>query len=96
MGVEPPPKYVNRELSSQFGIRGQDSHFSEVKVGLPLHPCSYGALHTMSRIYIRDAYDRSCTHVLAATAECGTAAPGCTSKIVKHHTASSDIKQYAT
>jgi hypothetical protein len=33
MGVVPPPKYVNRELNSQFGIRGQDSHFSEVKVG---------------------------------------------------------------
>ena len=29
MGVEPPPKCVNGELNSQFGIRSQDSHFSE-------------------------------------------------------------------
>ena len=29
MGVEPAPKYVNRELNSQIGIRSQDSHFSE-------------------------------------------------------------------
>jgi len=29
MGVESPPKYVNRELNSQIGIRSQDSHFSE-------------------------------------------------------------------
>jgi hypothetical protein len=26
MGVETPPKYVNRELNSQIGIRGQNSH----------------------------------------------------------------------
>jgi hypothetical protein len=31
MDVKPPPKYVNRELNSQFGIKGQDSHFSKVK-----------------------------------------------------------------
>ena len=29
MGVEPPPKCVNRELNSQIYIRSQDSHFSE-------------------------------------------------------------------
>jgi hypothetical protein len=73
MSVEPPPIYVNRDLNSQFGIKGQDSHFSEVKVGLPLHPCSCGVLHTVSRIYIHDAYDRSCTQSLAVTVGCGTA-----------------------
>jgi hypothetical protein len=50
MGVEPPPKYVNRDLNSQFDIRGQDSHFSEAKVGLPLYLCSCGVLHIVSRI----------------------------------------------
>ena len=29
MGVEPPPKYVYRELNYQIGIKSQDSHFSE-------------------------------------------------------------------
>ena len=29
MGIEPPPKCVNRELNSQIDIRSQDSHFSE-------------------------------------------------------------------
>ena len=29
IGVEPPPKCVNRELNSQIGLRSQDSHFSE-------------------------------------------------------------------
>ena len=46
MGVEPPPKFVNRELNSQIGIRSQDSHFSESD-GAPLHPCSCGVLHTV-------------------------------------------------
>ena len=47
MGAEPPPKYVNRELNSQIGIRGQDSHFSESD-GAPLYPSSCGVLHTVS------------------------------------------------
>ena len=73
MGVEPLHKYVSRELNSQIGIRSQDSHFSESDGG-PLHPCSCGVLHTVSRKYIRDAYDSLCTHVLAVAARCGTAA----------------------
>ena len=47
MGAEPPPKYVNRELNSQIGLRSQDSHFSKSD-GVPLHPCSCGVLHTVS------------------------------------------------
>ena len=31
MGVEPPPKYVNRELNSQIGIRSQDSYFEGLR-----------------------------------------------------------------
>jgi hypothetical protein len=42
MGVDPPSKYVNRELNSQLGIKGQDSHFSEVKVGLPYNHAPMG------------------------------------------------------
>ena len=52
MGVESPPKYVNRELNSQLGIRGQDSHFSEVKIEAP--PTSmplWGAAHSVKKIY---------------------------------------------
>jgi hypothetical protein len=51
MGVEPPPKYVNRELNSQLGIRGQVSHFSEVKVGSPYIHAPCGVLYTVARIY---------------------------------------------
>ena len=68
---------MNRELNSQLGIRGQDSHFSEVKIGAPPTSMPFvGVLHIVSRKYIRDAYDRSCTHVLAAAAECGAATLG--------------------
>jgi hypothetical protein len=34
MGVETPPKYVNRELNSQIGVRGQNSHI-ELSDGAP-------------------------------------------------------------
>jgi hypothetical protein len=51
MDVETPPKYVNGELNSQIGIRGQDSYFSEVKWGSPYINASYGVLHIVSKIY---------------------------------------------
>jgi hypothetical protein len=50
MGIETPPKYVNRELNSQIGIRGQNSHISD---GAP--PTSmllWGAAHSVTRIYV--------------------------------------------
>ena len=47
MGVEPPPKYMNRELNSQIDIRSQDSHFSESD-GAPPISRSCGVLHTVS------------------------------------------------
>ena len=45
MGVEPPPKYVNRELNSQIGIRGQDSHFSESDGAPPTSRLLWGAAY---------------------------------------------------
>ena len=47
MGVEPLPKFVNRELNSQIDIRTK-IHILVKVMGLPLHPCSYGVLHTVS------------------------------------------------
>ena len=67
---------MNRELNSQLGIRGQDSHFSEVKIGAPPTSMPLWGAHTVLRKYIRDTYDRSYTHVLTAVAECGTTALG--------------------
>ena len=45
MGVEPPPKYVNRELNSQISIRSQDSHFSESDGAPPTSMLLWGATH---------------------------------------------------
>ena len=42
MGVDPPRKYMNRELNSQIGIRSQDSHFSESDMAPPT------SMHTVS------------------------------------------------
>jgi hypothetical protein len=50
MNVEPSPKYMNGELNSQIGIRGQDSHFSEVKWDFPYIHASYGVLHSVKNI----------------------------------------------
>ena len=46
MGVEPPPKYVNRELNSQFDMRSQDSHFSGSD-GAPPTSMLLWVLHTV-------------------------------------------------
>ena len=45
MGVEPPPKYVNRELNSQIGIRSQDSYFSESDGAPPTSMLLWGAAY---------------------------------------------------
>ena len=65
MGVESPPKYVNRELNSQIGIRSQDSHFSESDGAPPASMLLWGAAYCV-RYVKRDANDSLCTHVLAA------------------------------
>ena len=79
MGVEPPPKCVNGEFNSQIGIRSQDSCFSKSDGAPPTSMLLWGAAYCV-RYVKRDANDSLCIHVLAAAAECGTAAPVCTSK----------------
>ena len=74
MGVEPPPKCVNRELNSQIGIRNQDSHFSESDRALPTSMLLWGATYYV-RYVKRDANDSLCTTCFAVTVGCGTAAP---------------------
>ena len=65
MCVEPPPKYVNRELNSQISIRSQDSHFSESDGAPPTSMLLWGAAYYV-RYVKHDANDSLCTHVLAA------------------------------
>ena len=60
MDVEPPPKYVNRELNSQISIRSQDSHFSKSDEAPPTSMLLWGAVH-LCQIYNSDANDSSCT-----------------------------------
>ena len=76
MGVEPPPKYVNRELNSQIGIRSQDSYFSESDGAPPTSMLLWGAANCV-RYVKRDANDSLCTTWFAVVAGCGTAAPKC-------------------
>ena len=45
MGVEPPSKYVNRELNSQIDIRSQDSYFSESDGAPPTSMLLWGAAY---------------------------------------------------
>ena len=45
MGVEPLPKYVNRELNSQIDIRSQDSYFSESDGAPPTSMLLWGAAY---------------------------------------------------
>ena len=65
MGVEPPPKYVNRELKYQIGIRSQYSHFSETDGAPPTFMLLWDAAYCV-RYVKHDANDSLCTHVLAA------------------------------
>jgi hypothetical protein len=52
MGVETPPKYVNRELNSQIGIRGQNSHIELSDRAPPTSMLLWGAAHSVTRIYV--------------------------------------------
>ena len=76
MGVEPPPKYVNRELNSQIGIRSQDSHFSESDGAPPTSMLLWGAAYCV-RYVKRDANDSLRITSFAIIAGCGTATPEC-------------------
>ena len=71
MGVESLPKYVNRELNSQIGIRSQDSHFSESDGAPPTSKLLWDAAYCV-RYVKRDANDSLCTHVLAAVRQSRT------------------------
>jgi hypothetical protein len=52
MGVETPPKYVNRELNSQIGIRGQNLHIELSDGAPPASMLLWGAAHNVTRIYV--------------------------------------------
>ena len=73
MGVEPSPKYVNRELNYQIGIRSQDSHFSERNGAPPTFMLLWGATYCV-RYVKRDANDSLCTTWFVVAPECGTTA----------------------
>ena len=63
MGVEPRPKYVNRELNSQIGIRSQDSQFSESDETPPTSMLLWDAAYYV-RYVKHDANDSLLQHVL--------------------------------
>ena len=69
MGVELPPKCVNRELNFQIGIRSQDSYFSESDGARPTSMLLWGAAYYV-RYVKRDANASLCTHVLDAMWQC--------------------------
>ena len=64
MGVKTPPKYVNRELNSQIGIRSQDSYFSESDGAPPTSMLLWGAIYCV-RYIKRDANDSLCINWFA-------------------------------
>ena len=76
MGVEPPPKCVNRELNSQIGIISQDPHFSESDGAPPTSMLLWGVAYCV-RYVKHDANDSLCTTWFAIAAGCGTATPEC-------------------
>ena len=80
MGLEPPPKYVNRKLNSQIGIRNQDSHFSESDGAPPTSMLLWGAANYV-RYVKHDANDSLCTTWFAVVAGCGTTALAITAQI---------------
>ena len=80
MDVEPPPKYVNRELNSQISIRSQDSHFSESDGAPPTYMLLWGAAYCV-RYVKHDANDSLCTTWFVVVARCGTTALVATTQI---------------
>ena len=59
MGVESPPKYVNRELNSQIVIRSQDSYFSESGGAPPTSMLLWGATYCVKNIYVMHMIDHA-------------------------------------
>ena len=76
MGVEPPPKYLNRELNSQICIGSQDSYFSESDGAPPISMLLWGAAYCV-RYVKHDANNSLCTTWFAIAARCDTIAPEC-------------------
>ena len=80
MGIEPPPKCVNRELNSQIDIRSQYLHFSESDGAPPTSMLLWGAVYCVR--YVKcDANDSLCTTWFVVAAGCGTAALAVTTQI---------------
>ena len=93
MCVEPPPKYVNRELNSQISIRSQDSHFSESDGAPPTSMLIWGAAYCVKKIYTWCIWQ-----IMHTCACCCSWVRHCRTWLyeqdrVKHHTASSDKKK---
>ena len=69
---------MNRDLNSQFGMKGHNSHFRH-DGNLPLHPCLLWDAEQMCHRNKRDAYDRlyqfKHSRPLADTAQGSTAGP---------------------
>ena len=80
MGVEPSPKYVNRELNSQINIRNQDSYFSKSDGAHPTSMLLWGDAYCV-RYVKHDANDSLCRTWFAVVAGCGTAALAVTIQI---------------
>ena len=80
MGVEPPPKCVNRELNYQIGIRSQDSHFSENEGAPPTSMLVWGAAYCV-RYVKHDANDSLCATWFVVVAGCSIAALAVTAQI---------------
>ena len=80
MGIEPPPKCVNRELNSQIDIRSQDSHFSESDGAFTTSMLLWGAAYCV-RYIKRDTNVSLCITWFAVAAGCGTAALAVTAQI---------------
>ena len=89
MGVEPPPKYVNREFKFLNWHMRPSFTFLVKVMGLPLHPCSCGVQHTCVKyinviqmiVYAQqvcfDSWVRHCRSLATALSHSGTAGPGC-------------------
>ena len=52
MGLETPAKYVNVELNSLIGIRGQNSHIELSDGAPPTSMLLWGAAYSVTRIYV--------------------------------------------
>ena len=81
MGVEPPPKCVNRELNSQIGIRGQDSYFSESDGAPPTSMLLWGVAYCV-RYVKHDTNGSLCTTWFVVVARCITAALECSTAVI--------------